>query len=115
MGKLNARDVRPVRPPPGCGSTCAAKAPACSQIARPTVPGLSAIAIDGGSGHECALLPTGEVRCWGRNAEGQLGTGAVGVGLARALRTAGWTLTGAWNRTKARAVSASELIRSARR
>ena len=39
-----------------------------------------------------------------------VGTGAVGVGLARALRTAGWPLAGAWNRTKERAVLASTLL-----
>lgn len=39
-----------------------------------------------------------------------VGTGAVGVGLARALRTAGWPLAGAWNRAKERAVLASTLL-----
>jgi len=39
-----------------------------------------------------------------------IGTGAVGVGLARALRTAGWQLAGAWNRSKERAIAASALL-----
>lgn len=29
--------------------------------------------VEGGGYHSCALLPTGEVRCWGRNDHGQLG------------------------------------------
>ncbi len=39
-----------------------------------------------------------------------VGTGAVGVGLAGALRVTGWPLAGAWNRSKDRAVAASELL-----
>jgi alpha-tubulin suppressor-like RCC1 family protein len=34
-----------------------------------------AVQITAGSNHTCALLDTGKVRCWGGNAEGQLGYG----------------------------------------
>ena len=34
-----------------------------------------AIKIDAGFGHTCALTTDGEVRCWGKNSEGQLGDG----------------------------------------
>ncbi len=40
------------------------------------VPGISdAIAIAAGSKHSCAVLSTGAVQCWGKNAAGQLGDG----------------------------------------
>ena len=33
----------------------------------------SATALSAGDGHSCAILDTGEVRCWGFNADGRLG------------------------------------------
>lgn len=33
------------------------------------------IQVTTGEGHTCALIATGEVRCWGKNHEGQLGDG----------------------------------------
>jgi alpha-tubulin suppressor-like RCC1 family protein len=43
------------------------------------VVGLSSgvIAITGGTGHSCALLSTGAVKCWGYNGEGGLGDGST--------------------------------------
>ena len=38
--------------------------------------GQTANSIDSGSRHVCVLLNNAEVRCWGRNNEGQLGTGS---------------------------------------
>jgi alpha-tubulin suppressor-like RCC1 family protein len=35
------------------------------------------IALTGGTEHYCALLDTNEVKCWGRNTEGQLGLGGA--------------------------------------
>lgn len=37
--------------------------------------GRTAISISAGNSHTCALLDTKQVKCWGRNSEGQLGLG----------------------------------------
>lgn len=41
--------------------------------------GRTATAIAAGASHTCAILDTGQVRCWGVNASGQLGTGVPGT------------------------------------
>ena len=56
----------------------------CSSISIPctrtpvAVPGLSqVVAVAAGYGHSCALLSSGQLKCWGRNADGELGDGQV--------------------------------------
>src|SRR5206468_222324 len=41
---------------------------------QPLVPGVVSLAA--GSGHTCAVLYGGEIRCWGENGRGQLGNGS---------------------------------------
>jgi alpha-tubulin suppressor-like RCC1 family protein len=52
-----------------CGTTCAAlcKGTACNDP----------VSIGGGYRHHCAILKDGDVYCWGRNEDGELGDGSV--------------------------------------
>lgn len=43
-----------------------------------TGPLTQVLRISAGERHTCALLTTGQVRCWGENVSGELGTGATG-------------------------------------
>jgi alpha-tubulin suppressor-like RCC1 family protein len=42
-----------------------------------TTPGVTVTSLTAGQQHVCALLSDGTVRCWGDNAEGQLGYGNI--------------------------------------
>jgi alpha-tubulin suppressor-like RCC1 family protein len=54
----------------GMGDTSAAAGP------RPAVAGITtAVDVSAGSRHSCALMADGEIYCWGRNRDGQLGDG----------------------------------------
>jgi len=58
----------------GYGSTANVTVPA----AAPAVdlgPGRTAVAITAGASHTCAILDTGQVRCWGNGGQGRLGYG----------------------------------------
>src|SRR5262249_48651122 len=43
------------------------------------VPRASAVGVGGGLDHTCALQTLGAIACWGRNDQGQLGSGRFGV------------------------------------
>jgi alpha-tubulin suppressor-like RCC1 family protein len=61
------------------------------------VPGLSGVAsISAGMGFTCALMLDGTVRCWGLNADGQLGIGTMNAGAQSVPQT----VTGLSNVTK---------------
>ncbi|QIG45096.1 hypothetical protein G5V58_22095 [Nocardioides anomalus] len=55
----------------------AAPAPADTSEGAPGVPRLDAAALTAGADHSCAIVGTGEVRCWGAGNRGQLGQGST--------------------------------------
>jgi hypothetical protein len=71
------------------------------QVVSATGPLTNAIAIDAGENYACALRSDHTIWCWGRNGDGQLGTGnnidrntaAPVIGIADAVQVA----TGAWH------------------
>ena len=49
-----------------------------STVPKPPIAlGAKAVAISAGNAHACALLETGEMKCWGNNFDGQVGLGAI--------------------------------------
>jgi alpha-tubulin suppressor-like RCC1 family protein len=56
----------------GYGNTTQLSQPSASTV---DMEGISAYAIWAGGMHTCALMSTGKARCWGHNAQGQLGYG----------------------------------------
>ena len=58
----------------GDGTAVIKKAPVSVRTSSATATPLAGVAaIDAGTGHSCALLAAGTLRCWGLNASGQLG------------------------------------------
>lgn len=60
-----------------------------------TVTGLSgqqAVSVDAGGSHSCAAFNSGQVRCWGNNSSGQIGTGSLSpLTIASPVLTSGIT------------------------
>ncbi len=74
----------------------------CSTIPIPVVGISSAVAITAGFDHACALLASGSIKCWGDNANGQLGDATTSLDATATPVT----VTGI---TNASAVSAGEI------
>jgi alpha-tubulin suppressor-like RCC1 family protein len=53
----------------------ATPAPVVASAAAPSTPLSGIVDLAAGSAHTCAVLSSGEVRCWGRSDDGQLGDG----------------------------------------
>jgi alpha-tubulin suppressor-like RCC1 family protein len=64
----------PTKIPPQASSAAASNTPDVAHQ-RTDVPQTGVIQTAAGGGHSCALWRTGNVRCWGRNSDGQLGYG----------------------------------------
>ena len=41
-------------------------------------PNKTAVSIDAGEDHTCAIIDDGSIKCWGRNYYGQIGNGDMG-------------------------------------
>ena len=65
------------------GSTGLDKTPPASRPPVELTAGELPVQIAAGDGHSCALLENGQLRCWGSNFSGQLGTGAASPYEAR--------------------------------
>ena len=63
----------------GNGGGSAQTTPPATAISMPGA--LTATFVAAGSDHACAVLSNGSVACWGRNTNGQVGTGAAGGGV----------------------------------
>ncbi len=74
------------QPDEGAGPAQPPQSPAAQTSASPVSPPAPEgrpIALDAGDGHSCVLTAAGVVLCWGRNGEGQVGTGSVSADIRR--------------------------------
>jgi alpha-tubulin suppressor-like RCC1 family protein len=67
----------PPPPPPPQSTTTSTSTTTTSTTTTTLVPEVREVRVSSGSGHNCAIVPVGEVRCWGRNDFGQLGNGST--------------------------------------
>jgi alpha-tubulin suppressor-like RCC1 family protein len=65
---------------------CAPPTAPTTSTTTTTVPSLPPSAITAGDRHTCALVAGGQVRCWGKDESGQLGTGVIGDGSSTSPR-----------------------------
>jgi alpha-tubulin suppressor-like RCC1 family protein len=80
--------------------------------AVPTAASNKAILIGGGWRHNCAVLPTGKVQCWGQSGTGRLGYGTtVDVGVTDTLADTGYVcVVGPCNGTQRKPAAACKTI-----
>ena len=62
---------------PGQHQPASATTPARPRCTSTSASARTAVAVDAGDYHTCAILDTGQLRCWGHNASGQLGQGNI--------------------------------------